>query len=79
MKYIIISFTFLVAMLSSCNYVSKIADTATGMQMDGESAYTKAAEVLGKVDPHGKFIHSVSLMRVCPMSVRILLVMCMSA
>ena len=54
MKYIIISFTFLVAMLSSCNYVSKIADTATGMQMDGESAYTKAAEVLGKVDPAWK-------------------------
>lgn len=43
MKYIIISFTFMLAMLSSCSYVSKIADAAIGTQMDNESTYTKAA------------------------------------
>ena len=54
MKYIIISFTFMLAMLSSCSYVSKIADAAIGTQMDNESTYTKAAEMLGEVDPAWK-------------------------
>lgn len=54
MKYIIISFTFMLARLSSCSYVSKIADAAIGTQMDNESTYTKAAEMLGEVDPAWK-------------------------
>ena len=54
MKYIIISITFMLAMLSSCSYVSKIADAAIGTQMDNESTYTKAAEMLGEVDPAWK-------------------------
>lgn len=50
MKKRIISLTLLLALLSSCDFVSKVTDAAKGSQMDGESTYTKAAELLGDVD-----------------------------
>ena len=42
-KYFFLSITFLLGMLTSCKYASQIADAVGSIDMDGESAYKKAA------------------------------------
>lgn len=49
-----LALALILVVLSSCKYVSKFAESATGMPMDGESTYTKAAELLAEVDPAWK-------------------------